>query len=492
MPHPLLPLTQAVPLLRATSLRAWEQRVQQSLPPGTLMERAGLAAARLARARWPQAQRVTVMCGPGNNGGDGLVMARHLHRQGLEVRVIQWTGLRMAADRERAQAQAREAGLVLREGASIGDADLVIDALLGIGLQEAPRGSLAEALQQLALHPAPRMALDLPSGLNGDTGRDWGAAPCTLTLSFLAAKPGLLTGAGRSLGGELWLEDLGTSSPKPADAWGTGAVSAWRRWSPRALDPHGAHKGHAGKVWVLVGEASMSGAARLAGRAALAAGAGRVYLAGDGVGDALHPELMTPKAAAGHRELTDAAGVAGCGGGLGVAAPLAQWLEACPQLVLDADGLNAVAREPQLADALRARAGRGQRTALTPHPLEAARLLDLPGAACVQEDRVLFAQQLAHRFACTVLLKGSGTVIATPGETAHINTTGHAALGSAGTGDVLAGWLAGLMAQAPTAPVHDLATIACAWHGAAADRLPLGGGPMCATALVEAMATLHP
>ena len=173
------------------------------------------------------------------------------------------------------------------------------------------------------------------------------------------------------------------------------------------------------------------------------------------------------------------------------AAQLLDWLAAAEQLVLDADGLNAVARDPHLAQALRARATRKLRTVITPHPLEAARLLGLDGAIDVQSRRLECAQQLARQLDCTVVLKGSGTVVATPGDRPLINLSGHAALGTAGTGDVLAGWLGGLMAQAPQAPLHELAGLACSWHGEAADRVPLGSGPMLASRLVEAMSKLN-
>lgn len=494
MPTLLLPLPRPLPLLSTEALRQIETQAQAKLPPGTLMERAGVAAARLLRARWPSAQRVSVLCGPGNNGGDGLVMARHLHEAGVQVEAVQVAEARSASsDRLRAQATARQSGVPLRSGCEADPAaDVVVDALLGLGLRSAPSGSVEEAVRRLAGHAAPRMALDLPTGLDADSGRDWGAVCCDVTLSFLAAKPGLLTGAGRSLCGQLWLDDLGVAAPEAPCARATGSLAGWAACSPRARNPAGLHKGQLGQVWVLVGHAAMAGAASLAARAALAAGAGRVYLAGAAGADPIHPELMTPSWDQALAAVSAGVAVVGCGGGPEAFRHLPAWLGQSQQLVLDADGLNAVARHPELAAMLKRRARRDVRTVITPHPLEAARLLGLPDAAAIQSARLDHAQALARQFDCCVVLKGAGTVIASPGTTPCINTTGHAALGTAGTGDVLAGWLGGMMAQTPQVPIHDLATWACAWHGLAADEAPAGRGPLRASTLVEAMARLHP
>lgn len=502
MLHALPATMERTPLLDTAALRLLEGQMSASLPTGALMERAGLAAARLARARWPDARRVRLLCGPGNNGGDGLVMARHLHQQGLDVRALQvHSGSKVPGERQLAEQRALQAGVPMTNQLELSDAELVVDALLGIGLRAAPRGPLHHALRTMAEHPSPRMALDLPSGLDADEGHDWGAVPCQATLSYLAAKPGLWTGAGRSLCGELWLDDLGASlshtrfTVMQACAWAAGQTSDWHQWSPRSNDPAGVHKGRVGQVWVASGTSTMGGAARLAGRAALASGAGRVYLAGAETLDAGPPELMSSSlqtALEALKACPTSCAVVGCGGGDAVTTNLPDWLAASGQMVLDADGLNAVARDRKLGDALRQRATRGQRSVITPHPLEAARLLELPGASVVQEARLRHAQALAERYACCVVLKGSGTVVAAPGAKPVICTRGHAALASAGTGDVLAGWLGGLLTQAPQAPLQEVTALACAWHGAAAEGWPRGGGPARASALIEAMASIHP
>lgn len=491
----LLPLDGPWPAQGSAALRAAEAvelAAQPASSPSPLMEAAGLAAARLTRALAPRAQRVSLLCGPGNNGGDGLVAARWLHRQGLTVTAQLLGGASRTHEHAAALALARAHGVRVREGPGIdAEAELVIDALLGIGLKDAPRGDIAAALAELARHDALRLALDVPSGLDADQGRDFGAVSCQHTLTYLAAKPGLFTGAGRQRAGRIWLTDLGLDAsrwPALPAAWlqGRGVLRDWLRESPRARLAQAGHKGHQGDFWVASG--AMPGAAQLAARAGLLAGAGRVYLLGGG-SDAQRPELMGadwPQWAA----ASSGTAVAGCGWG-DSAGRLIQLIEEAERLVLDADGLNLVAAQPALRQALCGRARRGQSTVLTPHPLEAARLLGI-GTGEVQAARLNAARDLAERFDCTVVLKGSGTVIASPDQVPSINTTGHAALAGPGTGDVLAGWLGGLWAQAPQADVHALAGIACAWHGLAVEDLPPGGAALPAADLVQRMHALHP
>ena len=450
------------------------------------MEQAGLAAAQLLHAVHPFARRIDVMCGPGNNGGDGLAMARRLHALGKQVQVHVWGSPSLQPDRAMALARAIEAGVpVSAHTEPAATSDCVVDALLGIGLRGRPRGAVQQGLTHLHQVTAPILALDTPSGLDTDTGKDHGAARCRWTLTFLAPKPGLFTGDGRDRCGELWLADLGALAPAPGRArlLGSHDLAQWRRHSPRCSAPYGGHKGRQGDAWIVGGTPSMAGAARLAARAALAAGAGRVYLVAD-AGDPLQPELLLRQ-----RVPPGQTVVAGCGGGPDFAQLLPLLLAEAGPLVLDAEALIARSLDPQWHTQLQSR--QGQATVLTPHPLEAARLLQCE-VADVQADRLVSAQRLAERARCTVVLKGSGTVIAHPNRAPWINTTGHAALGTAGTGDVLAGWLGGLMAQAPLAPTDELAGWAVAWHGAAADDLPAGGGPLLATELIACMASHHP
>ena len=287
----------------------------------------------------------------------------------------------------------------------------------------------------------------------------------------------------------VWLDMLGIAADV-CTAWLNGPP-------PRPARPHVGHKGRYGDVAVVGGAPGMVGAAWLAASAALAAGAGRVYcslLEDVAVGPPPgRPELMTrglwwlsppPVLAA-------ATVVCGCGGGSGIDLwqALPPLLSHAGRLVLDADALNALAADSTLASLLRQRASRGLPTLLTPHPLEAARLLKC-SSADVQRDRIAAAQTLSTHFGVTVLLKGSGTVVASSTDLPHINSTGNAALATAGTGDVLAGWAAGLWAQQPDAAASAVATAAAWQHGRAADdyaaRFP--GRPLRAAALIEVLA----
>jgi hydroxyethylthiazole kinase-like uncharacterized protein yjeF len=342
--------------------------------------------------------------------------------------------------------------------------------------------------------------VDLPSGLDTDTGRVPGiAVRATHTLSLLTLKPGLFTALGRDLAGSVWFDDLRAFDA--GDPVAAAQVTA-RLLGPahRAAMPHATHKGRRGDLWVVGGAQGMVGAARLAARAGSSAGAGRVYvslLASEGSADpaygldAARPELMHRSLASAHAQLARTATVvAGCGGGETIAAGLPAILADSARLVLDADALNVTAREPALVRLLRGRAGRGQRTVLTPHPLEAARLLGCDSAA-VQADRIASARALADLTQAAVVLKGSGTIVAAPGELPAINSSGNASLATAGTGDVLAGWLGGLWAQRSDAAGYDVACAAVWQHGHAADAARLGdrdrGAPLLADDLIAAL-----
>ncbi|MBL8351260.1 MAG: NAD(P)H-hydrate dehydratase [Burkholderiaceae bacterium] len=498
-PRPVLPSQRSWPMFDAAASRRLEQAALAACEPHALMARAGLGVARLALAVAPQARRFWVAAGPGNNGGDGLVAAMHLHRLGLAVQVsLLGDAALLPADAARALAQARESGVAITaglDGAGSDAADLAIDALLGLGSRRAPDGAIAEAVRRLNAGAAPVLAADLPTGLCGDSGARLGdvAVRAAHTLSLLTLKPGLFTAQGRDHAGRIWFDALGVDpAAEPVTTVLSGSEALRTLLPGRA---HAQHKGSFGDLLVLGGAAGLGGAALLAARAALTAGAGRVYLArldGDAAPDPQRPELMprSLQAALDPALLDQATGVCGCGGGEAVRPPLPVVLQRAARLVLDADGLNAVAADEALAAALAARAAIGLPTVLTPHPLEAARLLALDTAA-VQARRCDAARRLADRFGCTVVLKGSGSVIAAPGEPVRINPTGNARLGSAGTGDVLAGWLGGLWSQAAATAGTEAAAATVWLHGHAAEsgdpRLPLR-----AADLIEAMARSLP
>lgn len=498
------------PLFNTGATQDMERRMAALLPPHTLMQRAGWALARLARALAPHARTVWVACGPGNNGGDGLEAAMHLRQHGLRV-VVSWLGLPETAppDALRSWQRACDAGVQFepQPPAGMGASDLCIDALLGIGLSSGSGSGLSSdnsplliLLAYLRDSAAPVLAVDVPSGLQTDAGQyapgfapPSGWRPCApwYTLSLLTLKPGLFTGAGRDATGAVWFDNLGciqnTENTEPPNAWLSG-----RALAPSRL--HTSHKGSYGDVAVVGGEGlsvrgmGMTGAALLAARAALHSGAGRVFvtLLDDGAWplDIGQPELMFRHWSALQGLLKQSTVVCGCGGGEAVRGVLPTVLAQAPRLVLDADALNAIATDVHLQIALKERASQnGFITLLTPHPLEAARLLGLgTDTVGVQADRLAAAQRLAERFGCIVVLKGSGTVVAAPGQIPHINPTGNAQLASAGTGDVLAGMLgASLASLAGTTALQ--ATVAAVWlHGYAADQWPTGT-PLTASAL---------
>ncbi len=472
----------AWPLHDTRATRQQEATAANAAGPHVLMQRAGLAVARLGLALAPHARTIWIACGPGNNGGDGLEAAMHLQQWGKQA-IVRWLGdaTRLPPDAAASLQRARNAGVIFTTAPpDLGPQDLCIDALLGLG-GRAPTGAMADCIGAIERCGATVLAVDLPTGLCADTGtRHDHAVHADHTLSLLTLKPGLFTGHGRDLAGRVWLDDLGTG----ADAT---AATAWLSSPPApSMRAHASHKGSYGDVVVIGGAPGMRGAAVLAATAALHAGAGRVYVStlGDdsaaGV-TAAWPELMWRTADA--LPLPALAVACGCGGGTLVGAVLPRVLTEARQLVLDADALNAVAHDVALQTQLRLRGGRGQPTVLTPHPLEAARLLGCSTSE-IQSDRFAAARQLAEHFGAVVVLKGSGSLIAAPGRRTRINPTGNARLATAGTGDVLAGMVAAQLAAGASA--LDAACAAAFRHGAAADRWP-AHQPLTASALARAI-----
>lgn len=479
------------PLFDTAATRRIEQRALAALPSHTLMQRAGLAVARLSIALAPHARTVWLACGPGNNGGGGLEAAMHLQQWGKQA-VVTWLGTEATApvDALASLQRARAAGVRFADDRPDGmDAhDLCVDALLGIGAVRPPQGRMAMLLGRLAEAPGPTLAVDVPSGLHADTGQFTTTSAANNdqlvggnaqfysknTLTLLTLKPGLFTGQGRDAAGEIWLDDLGVSpGEEPPVAWLSGRPTALPRL-------HASHKGQHGDVAVIGGEGladrgmGMTGAAVLAATAALHGGAGRVLLCLLGEGGTpspmpIPPELMLRRLAA--MDLRRITVVCGCGGGNAVRSALPAVLSQAPRLVLDADALNAIAADTQLQTQLRQRAARRWATVLTPHPLEAARLLGCR-TADAQADRLAAARALAEQTQCIVVLKGSGTVITAPDAVPTINPNGNGRLATAGTGDVLAGLIGARLARGISA--LEASTTAVWLHGAAADTWPEG------------------
>lgn len=470
------------PLLRGPQLRALELAHAAATPP--LMERAG-AAARNWALRLQQAGKPTlIFVGPGNNGGDGLVLARLLLEAGHPPTVV------MAANPDNLPADARAAHAAWHSAggreiasppADSRDFGLVVDALFGIGLSRPIAGVYGEWIALINRHPGPVLALDCPSGLDADTGAIVGGGAvvkASHTLSFIGLKPGLLTLDGPDHCGILTSDDLGI--PARELSKGSGALLSPEDF-PSALVPRQAnsHKGSYGALALLGGAPGMAGAILLAGRAALKLGAGRVYA---GMLERLpvdpgQPELMlrNPADALAH---ADAIAIGpGLGDSADALALLRAAIEADKPLLVDADGLNLLAAHPSLQHRL---ARRTALTVLTPHPLEAARL-ENKLVAEIQADRIKTSLNLAARLNSAVVLKGNGSIVADAHGRWRLCALGNPGLASAGTGDVLGGFVAALLAQ--SIPAFEALAAGVYLHAAAADLcVKEGRGPAGLTA----------
>jgi NAD(P)H-hydrate epimerase len=465
-----------------------------------LMQRAAAAAWRELLRRWPQAQRVTVLCGPGNNGGDGYEVARLAQAAGLDVTVWRVGEPARRGDAVTARAAWRQAGGAERafDGESLGAADVVVDAIFGIGLARVPDGAAQAAILAIDAvreRGAGVLAVDVPSGLDADTGHAPGdAVRADLTVTFIGAKVGLHTGAGPEYAGDVVLDDLGVPAAAYADV--APAATALGPATLRALLPRRArtaHKGQMGHVLLVGGDAGTAGAILLAARAALRAGAGLVSVATRAAHaaalTAAQPELMChaleePRAL---RGLLERASVVGVGPGLGRSdwggAVWGQVLTAPQPLVVDADALNWLADNPAR------RESRHEPWVLTPHPGEAGRLLGMRNAE-VQRDRVAAAKRLQERYGGVAVLKGAGTLV--QGASLGLCPHGNPGMASGGTGDVLCGLITGLIAQGLGPEAAAQAGVAA--HALAGDRAAAAGerGMLPSDLLAELRPLLNP
>jgi hydroxyethylthiazole kinase-like uncharacterized protein yjeF len=489
------------PLYSVAQIRAIEQAAAAALEPGALMQRAGQAAANVALALLAgQANRsVLLLAGPGNNGGDALETAANLAHAsaGVDVSVIHLAGPGPASsETAHALARARDGQVRFLDTLPEGAPGLVVDGLFGIGLTRGLDGAARALVEALNTLGWPVLALDVPSGLDADTGAVVGqhgngdgggiALRASRTLTFIGDKPGLHTLEGRDFAGEVEVESLSIEADyfPPAQAELNEPALFAHCLKPRA---NNSHKGSFGDVAILGGAHGMAGAAMLAARAALYSGAGRVLVAALDPGpgfDSVQPEIMFRDSASypvGEGTLVVGPGMGGSARAMEI---LARALAGDAAVVVDADALNLVAASVDLQQRLLARAAP---TLLTPHPLEAARLLGVTSAE-VQRDRLDCARTIAARFNAVVVLKGSGSVICGPDGKPAINTSGNPGLASAGTGDVLSGICGSLLAQGW--PALEAALCAVWVHGAAADRLVGQGiGPigLCAGELPAAV-----
>jgi hydroxyethylthiazole kinase-like uncharacterized protein yjeF len=464
-------------LYRAAEVRAMDRHAIDTLgiPGIELMRRAGRAAFEAVRERWPEARTLSVICGAGNNGGDGYVVARLAHEAGWDVRAYP------VAPPERLQGDALTAYQDYRAAggptldfvpADFEGAEILADGLLGTGLDREVDGLYAEVIQAVNRFPGKVLALDIPSGLHADTGAALGTAvKADLTVSFIGLKRGLFTGEGLEYAGAVVFADLGT----PPEVQSCAKPSALllppfeRGLPPR---PRFAHKGHFGHVLVVGGDHGFSGAARMAAEAAARIGAGLVSVATRpshaGLLNVGRPELMCRgvENPAELQPLLEQATAVAIGPGLGrsdwarglLAAVSATGLP----LVVDADGLNLLAASP----------GRRDNRVITPHPGEAARLLGV-SSADVQKDRYAAVNELQRRYGGVAVLKGSGTLVAGPNGLPRVCAAGNPGMASGGMGDVLTGVVAGLLAQ--RLDPDEAAVLGVRLHAAAGDAAARAG-----------------
>ncbi len=487
-------------LYSLAEIRAVESAARATLQPGILMQRAGAAAAELAISLLPHEgeRRVLVLAGPGNNGGDALDMAARL-ATACEVSILLFADpARLPADAAQALQRARQSDAEFIESAhaSVLLAQtwaLIVDGLFGIGLSHPIEGALRETIAALNRSASRVLALDIPSGLDADTGAIVGAdgiaAVADHTITFIGDKPGLHTCDGRDHAGQVAVASLDIDAALfPECRAELNRVELFNH----AINPRrqNSHKGSYGDVAVIGGAAGMAGATLLAARTAARSGAGRtfaVFLGDPPALDLEQPELMCRHAEGfefGTRTLVIGPGLGQSEAAHGV---LQHALAAAGPLVIDADALNIIAATPSLQKEL----AQGQTLPiLTPHPLEAARLLGV-SVKMVQQDRLAAARALAHTLRAIVVLKGSGSIVATPEGKVVLNESGNPGLATAGSGDVLAGLCGALLAQG--LPPWEAALAAVWLHGSAADLLVERGiGPIGITAgeLIEPIRTL--
>ena len=449
----------------------------EGIPGYSLMSRAGAAAVSEARERFPDARRWQVICGAGNNAGDGYVVARLAASDGILVTVVALVDpAALRGDAATAYEDFVAAGGVVTEwtGQLDPEADLIVDGLLGSGLERDVEGEFALAVAAINSHAANVVALDIPTGIHGDSGAVMGfAVRADLTVTFVGLKAGLFLGDGQEYCGEVAFADLGV----PGKCRQSSKVE-FRRIDDfhrqRVLPPRrrSAHKGDFGHVLIVGGGAGMPGAVRLCGEAALRSGAGLVSIATHPAHAAIvvatRPELMSHAvtSASDLQPLFERCDVIAFGPGLGQSA-WARKLYAAIRAddrpcVWDADALNWLSDSPAAAE----------NRIITPHPGEAGKLLGMD-TAVVQSDRLSALRELQERFGGVAVLKGAGTLVSGAAGAPWLCTSGNPGMASPGMGDVLTGIIAALLAQGLT--LEDAAAVGVEVHARAGDRAAAAG-----------------
>jgi len=456
-----------------------------SIPGITLMESAGGAAYQLMRSKWPDAKTILILCGPGNNGGDGYILARLAKGDGLAVK-LQLIGdhTKLAGDALLAAERCIASGLksMAYSKEDLGEADVIVDALLGTGLDRDVLGQWQEVINAINSSNTPVLSVDIPSGLNADTGQVMGCAVnADATISFIGLKQGLFTGQGVEYAGDVHFNNLDVP-----DEIGTKVNSMTEQITlddlqsflmPRSKS---SHKGSFGHVLVVGGEYGFAGAARLCAEAAARTGAGLISLATH-ASHAGYITMSVPEVMAHATEsstellaLLEKANVVAIGPGLGQSnwgmSLFSKVLESDLPLVVDADALNLLAQDPVTSD----------RWVLSPHPGEAARLLNCDSHT-IQSDRIAAAKEIQKKFGGITVLKGSGTVIVDDrkdgGQKVSICAAGNPGMASGGMGDVLTGVIAGLIAQRVSLglDIGDAARLGVCLHASAGDNAATDG-----------------
>ena len=474
------PMALPVSLYSAAQVRALDAYAigELHVPGYTLMKRAGEAALRFLRMRWPTCHRIVIVCGGGNNGGDGYVLGRFAQAAGLTVTVLAAVSPEtLGGDARQAHADLAASGVRVApfQAERLKDGELVVDALLGTGLHSPVRADAAEVIRAINASSRPTFALDVPSGLDSDTGEPLGVAvraDCTVT--FVALKTGLFIGRGPEHAGAVFFDDLEVPVPvAPQFAPRIERITEAEIAAALPRRARAAHKGDFGRVLIVGGGISMPGAVRLAGEAALRVGAGlvTVAVAPENVVAIVagRPELITLPLSDESvlPEAIERADVVAIGPGLGRGEWASRALHAvlaCDKpLVIDADALNLIAEEKP-----RPR----EHWILTPHPGEAARLLGT-SANEVQHDRLGALARLVGRYGGVVVLKGAGTLVGSRGHVPGLCERGNPGMASAGMGDVLTGATAGVLSQCGDPWVA--ARVAVLAHAMSGDVVARGG-----------------
>ncbi|RLA46915.1 MAG: bifunctional ADP-dependent NAD(P)H-hydrate dehydratase/NAD(P)H-hydrate epimerase [Gammaproteobacteria bacterium] len=487
-------------LYTADTVRELDRRAieDHGIPGIVLMKRAGAVAFAELLTRWPNPDRITILCGGGNNGGDGYIIAALARQRGLATTVLQLVDAeKLQGDARRAWQFACQEGVPMRpfKGALDSAGGPIVDALLGTGIKGDVRASYKQAIAAINASGSPVLAVDIPSGLCSDTGAVRGAAVIAdVTVTFIGVKSGLLTGRGPALVGDLVYRDLDVPpqvfDDVPVAAQRLDLLSLMADLPQRERD---AHKGKFGHVLVIGGDQGFGGAAAMAAEAAIRVGAGLVGVATRASHVpallARRPELMVKAVESGQQlePLLEAPTVLVVGPGLGRSTwseqVLQQAIKSGIPMVVDADALNL------LSEGVIGAGADSSAWVLTPHPGEAARLLNISNAD-VQRDRLAACRSIQQAYAGTVLLKGAGTLICSGDETLSLCLYGNPGMATGGMGDVLAGIIGGLLAQGLSG--SKATELGACLHGAAADLVAeeFGERGMMATDLLAPLQRL--